>query len=162
MVKNQFKIKSIIDENYQNFPTFLDLKSEMIICHHERIVSEKFDTYREEEEDKKFWMNLVKPSKTEIDIVSSIKIRLKIVETFIAIISLTSLIFTQFEYELEYSPKMIFDCQGQKPCNYQGNIVRVLVSIMCFFLALMAVYVSYLSYKMKKEQKKIINSKNKK
>ncbi len=116
------------------------------------------DTY-EQEEDKKFWMNLMKPSKREIDIVNSIKFKLKIFETLIAIISFSSILFTQFEYELEYYPKKVVLCDNPEYCGYNGGAVRVFVSLMCLCLVIMTIYVSHLSYTMKKEQKKIINSK---
>ncbi len=103
---------------------------------------------------------MIRPSKEKINIIKGIKIKLKVAETFIAIISLASLIMTQFEYELEYYPKFYKNCElPPDECKYNGMPVRIIASLMCGCLAVMTIYVSYLSYILKREQKKIINSK---
>jgi hypothetical protein len=81
-----------------------------------------------------------------------------------AIISMASFFISQFEYELLYNDvfycvKGVGSCYANCPKdNYQGKPVRIIVSSLCVFLAFLTIYTSYLSYSMKKEQKKIINS----
>ena len=102
-------------------------------------------------------MNILKPSKKEESVVHKMRLKLKLLETLIAFGSFFSVIITQFEYELEYQPKQ-YDCE-LADCTYQGQPVRVITSLICACLALMTIYVSYLSYAIKKEERKIINSK---
>jgi hypothetical protein len=125
------------------------------------------------DDDKKFWMNMQVPSRKDLNIINKIKLKLKILETLVAIVSLTSLILTQFEYEIEYfNAKYLcnYECKDKKDldlakckesalCTYKGQPVRVLVSILCALLAVLTVKVSHLSYNLKYEQRKIINSK---
>jgi len=101
---------------------------------------------------------LIPPSKKNTNIINGIKIKLKVAETFIAVISLASLIMTQFEYELEYYPKYYKKCAKDEDCSYNGMPVRIIASLMCACLTMMTIYVSYQSYILKREQKKIINS----
>ena len=109
-------------------------------------------------------MNLVAPSKTERDIVEGLKYRLKVLEAIIALINLSSLLMTQFEYELSYYPHM-YPCDpavnlGLQEFTYNGMTLRLIVSIMCGMLFFLTIYTNYISYVVKREQKRIINCKH--
>jgi hypothetical protein len=107
-------------------------------------------------EDKKFWMNLVPPSKLELDTVESLKSKFKIVELIIAFGSFCVLLVCQFEYELEYYPNK-YECNPKiDVCNYKGLPVRVIVSFVSVMLACLSIYAAILGYKIKREQKKLI------
>jgi hypothetical protein len=139
------------------FKYFIEIfKTELLYNTNQPIIpTENFEII--EDEDKKFWMNILKPSKKEQNVISPMKLRLKIFETLIAFGSFFSVVLTQFEYEVEYQPKNYY-CTLED-CTYKGMPVRVLTSFICFCLASMTIYCSYISYKIKREQRKIINSK---
>lgn len=110
-------------------------------------------------EDKKFWMNLVPPSKLEEDVVESLKSRLKLVELIIAFGSICALLVCQFEYEIQYYPNK-YECKKYgETCDYQGLPVRIIVSFASLLLAGFSIYAAILNYQIKREQKKLITGK---
>ena len=113
------------------------------------------------EENKKFWMNAMKPSKLEKEVVDKIKQKIKIFEFLIAFLAIISILLSQFEYELEYYPKMYKPtCKNpERIKEYKGQPARIVVSILCLLMALLTINNSLLFYKQKKEEKKIITSK---
>ena len=157
--KDLMKKERLHDGNNFNYKIclFLEIyKTELLYNVNQPIIpTENFEIM--EEEDKKFWMKILKPSKKEENVVSQMKFRLKIFELLIALGSFFSVIITQFEYEVEYQPKNYYCIL--EDCTYKGMGVRVFTSFICFCLASMTIYCSYLSYRIKREERKIINSK---
>ncbi len=106
-----------------------------------------------------------KPTKNEIDIVNRLKIKVKVFETIASILSLFTLVLSQFEYELEYYEakyvctikcERIEGCNKDEECPYYGQPVRIVISLAVFCLIFLTIYVSYLNYVLKREQKQII------
>jgi hypothetical protein len=120
------------------------------------------------DDDKKFWMNLLKPTKIERNVIEKIRRKLRIIDTLNAFISFFSLLISQVEYETEYYPKMYIlentEYYTKYPSRtgeseYQvGQYVRMVVSAMCLLLCLLASISCILNYNLKREQRKIINS----
>lgn len=125
---------------------------------HENITTVALETC-DGEENKRFWMNVLKPSKMEREVVDGIKFKIKMLEFLIAIMSVVSILISQFEYELEYYPRHYNpSCLNPDESNYRGMPVRITISIICFLMAVMTIYNSLLFYRQKKEEKKIISS----
>lgn len=93
------------------------------------------DQYLEEEivEEKRFWMNLINPSKNEMEIVDKIKLNLKYIETAIIIFSMLTIIISQFEYELVYYETCYV---MNKPDEYTGLPARIVYSIISLILSI--------------------------
>ena len=86
----------------------------------------------------KFWMSLIKPTKKENDKIDIEKFKIKIYESIICVIVLIQLILAQYEYENVYFPtffsKMI-DTESnyvEIPNNpfYEGNNIRMIITVL--------------------------------
>lgn len=110
------------------------------------------------EDEGRFWMNFLKPHTNDRDIVAKIKHNTRIRETFIALFSIVALVISQFEYEIEYYPKMYTDDEKLKN-SYKGHPVRIVISCICALLAYLCIVNNYTFYRMKLEEKKIIKGK---
>jgi hypothetical protein len=86
----------------------------------------------------KFWMNLIKPIRKEKDNIDIEKYKIKIYESIICVIVLIQLILAQVEYEYSYFPtfysKMIETEREYVVINknafYEGNKIRVIVALL--------------------------------
>jgi hypothetical protein len=88
-------------------------------------------------QDKKFWMDLILPSRSEMDFMEKIKQSLKRIDLLSAIVACLIILISQFEYELRYYPCFYVN---NKPLEYNGLGFRILYTILSALLGNKLIY----------------------
>ena len=110
-----------------------------------------------------YWKNLVNRNKEKEIEIKRLYDRIKIYETIRGILTLLSLAITEFEYESIYYDYFYTNSDPSKSIFviYPGTYIRLGITLICFILIFLSLIINYSYYLLKKEQKKIINSKYK-
>jgi hypothetical protein len=123
---------------------------------------DKSDIYNDEEEEfekTRFWINLVKSKKNDyLSTIDLYKTKLKFFETANAILSIITLVISEFEYDLSYFPTFIKNnTQNIVNERYAGDSSRISVSVICGIMCIFSFHSCIYEYRIKREQKKIVN-----